>query len=247
MSAVTKQATVRVYQLKISLRDITPMIWRRLLVTSDTTIAQLHDMLQIAMGWEDVHLHQFRIHGRAYGIYRDGGMSFADNPHQALLADFKLRKAERFVYEYDMGDFWQHDIWIEQILPRDPRKHYPLCTDGHGNCPPEDCGGPRGFMRLMAERDSGMALLHMHADQALVAQRLLDWYDGGPRPAYDDAAFMDALERMRDWLDDAPIVFNRRTVNAALRTQRKERSCTSASTSSPSRTTAPSTTRRSPT
>jgi len=81
----------------------------------------------------------------------------------------------------------------------------------------------------MVERDSGMALLQALDDQALVAQRLLDWYDGGPRPTYDDTEFMAALDRMRDWLEDAPIPFNRRAVNAALRTQRKEPPCTSAS------------------
>lgn len=69
MSATTTPTTIRVYQLKVALRDISPLIWRRLLVTSNTTIAQLHDIVQIAMGWEDLHLHQFRIHGKAYGIY----------------------------------------------------------------------------------------------------------------------------------------------------------------------------------
>jgi Plasmid pRiA4b ORF-3-like protein len=229
MSAAKQQATVTVYQLKVALRAITPLIWRRLLVTSDTTIAQLHDIVQIAMGWEDLHLHQFRIHGKTYGIYRDGGISFADDPHQVILADFKLRTSERFVYEYDMGDCWQHDIRLEAALPFEPRKRYPVCTDGHGDCPPEDCGGPWGFMDLMAERDSGMALLEVCDDQAFVAQRVLDWYDGGPRPTYDDTEFMAALDRMRDWLDDAPIAFDRRAVNAALRKQRKEPPCTSAS------------------
>jgi len=225
MSAAKQQATVAVYQLKAALRDITPMIWRRLLVTSDTTIARLHDVLQIAMGWEDLHLQQFRIHGKAYGINRDGGIAFADNPHQVILADFTLRKAERFVYEYDMGDCWQHDFRIEAVLSFDPRKRYPVCTDGAGDRPPEDCGGPRGFMDLMAERDSGLALLEALGDQALVAQRLLDWYDGGPRPTYDDTEFMAASDRMHDWLDDAPIAFNRRAVNATLR---KSTRCTSA-------------------
>jgi len=247
MSAAKTQASVTVYQLKVSLRAITPMIWRRLLVTSDSTIAQLHAVLQIAMGWEDLHLHRFRIHGKTYGIYRVGGISFADDPHQVILADFKLRKGERFVYEYDMGDFWQHDIRLERVLPLDPRKRYPVCTAGDGDCPPEDCGGPWGYMELIAERDSGWALLQTLDDQALVAQRLLDWYDDGPRPTYDDTEYMDALERMRDWLADAPVPFNRRAVNAALRQQRKEWPCTSASTSSRSRTTAPSTARKSPT
>ncbi len=247
MSAAKKPETIKLYQLKAALRAITPLVWRRLRVTSDTTIAQLHAVLQIAMGWEDLHLHQFRIHGRAYGIYRDGGISFADDPHQIILADFKLHKSERFVYEYDMGDFWQHDIRLEQVLPLDPRKRYPVCTDGDGDCPPEDCGGPWGYRELMAARYSLLALLQMQDDQALIAQRLLDWYDGGARPTYDDTEYMDALERMRDWLQDAPVAFNRHAVNTALRAQRKEPPCTSASISSPSRTMARNTERRSPT
>jgi len=145
MNADKHQAPVTVYQLKVSLRDISPMIWRRLLVTKDTTIAQLHDILQTVMGWEDLHLHQFRVYGKAYGVYRDGGMSFADDPYQVTLATFKLRVGERFVYEYDMGDFWQHDIRIERVLPLDLRKAYPVCTGGAGDCPPEDCGGPWGY------------------------------------------------------------------------------------------------------
>jgi hypothetical protein len=229
MNAAKQQATVTVYQLKVSLRHISPLIWRRLLVTSDTTIAQLHAIVQIAMGWEDLHLHQFRIHGKTYGIYRVGGISFADNPHQVILADFKLRKGERFVYEYDMGNFWQHDLRLEQVLPLEPRKHYPVCAAGNGDCPPEDCSGPWGYRELMAERFSLLALLQLQVDQAVIAQRLLDWYEGELRPTYDDSAFMEALERLRDWLDDAPIPFERRAVNAALRAQRKESPCTSAS------------------
>jgi hypothetical protein len=229
MCAPKQQATIKGYQLRIVLRHITPMVWRRLLVTSDTTIAQLHTVLQTAMGWEDLHLHQFRIHGNAYGIYRTGGISFTDDPHQVILADFKLRKAERFVYEYDMGDFWQHDVRLEQVLPLDPHKKYPVCTAGNGDCPPEDCGGPWGYRELMAERESGWALLQVLDDQALIAQWLLDWWDGGPRPTYDDTEYMDTLERLRDWLADAPIPFNRRAVNAALRHQRKEWPCTSVS------------------
>ncbi len=156
MSADKKHALVTGYQRTVSLRDRSPMIWRRPLVTSDTTIAQLHDILQLAMGWDDVHRHRFRIHGKEYGMYRVGGMWFADDPHQVRLADFKLRASERFVYEYDMGDFWCHDIRLEGVFPRDPRKNYPVCIDGAGDCPPEDCGGPWGYGTLMDERSSLM-------------------------------------------------------------------------------------------
>ena len=227
--AAKASETVKVYQLKITLRHITPLIWRRVLVRSDTSIAQMHAIVQTVMGWEDLHLHQFIIHGKAYGIYRDCGISFADNPHQVRLRDFKLRKSERFVYEYDMGDWWLHDIRLEQVLPLEPRKQYPICIEGDGDCPPEDCGGPGGFMELMQERSSWSELAQMQEDMSLIAQRLLDFYHGGPRPTYEDDEFMEAMERLEAREEDAPIEFNRREVNVALRKIAKETPCTSAS------------------
>ena len=221
--------TVKVYQLKITLRHITPLIWRRVLVRSDTSIAQMHSIVQTVMGWEDLHLHLFHIHGRDYGIYRSGGISFADNPHQVCLRDFKLRKSERFVYEYDMGDWWLHDIRLEQVLPLEPKKQYPICIEGDGDCPPEDCGGPGGFMELLRERSSWSTLMQLKEDMALIAQRLLDFSQGGPRPTYEDDEFMEAMERLEAREEDAPIEFNRREVNATLRKIAKETPCTSAS------------------
>ncbi len=221
--------TVKVYQLKITLRYITPLIWRRVLVKSDTTIAQMHSIVQIVMGWEDLHLHLFHIHGKDYGIYRTGGILFADNPHQVRLRDFKLRKSERFVYEYDMGDWWLHDIRLEQVLPLEPTKQYPICIEGDGDCPPEDCGGPSGFMELLRERSSWSTLMQLKEDMALIAQRLLDFSHGGPRPNYEDDEFMEAMERLEAREEDAPIEFNRREVNVALRKIAKETPCTSAS------------------
>lgn len=230
--AVIAVSAIKVYQLKITLRHITPQIFRRVLVTSDTTIAQLHTILQTVMGWEDLHLHQFRIHGKTYGIYRAGGMSFADDPHQVTLRYFKLRKGEKFVYEYDMGDFWQHDIRLEQIVPIEPRKKYPDCIEGDGDCPSEDCGGPGGFMELQEERSSWWALSEYRSDILLVANRLLQVYDGGPQPTYEEEEFIEALDRMERRLDDAPIEFNRREVNVALQKigrTKKETKCTSES------------------
>lgn len=226
MSADKNQAPATMYQLKVSLRDISPMIWRRLLVTSSTTIAQLHHILQIAMGWEDLHLHQFRVYGKAYGISRDGGMLFADDPYQVTLADFKLRPRECFVYEYDMGDFWQHDIRIERVLPLDLHEAYPVCTGGAGDCPPEDCGGPSGYKEMLAERCSWDEMEQAREDLLLVAHRLLEFSEGGSRPTEDDSEFMDALERMHEWLEAVPSAFSRRAVNAALRMIRKELPCT---------------------
>ncbi len=217
MSTDQPQVSLQIYQLKVVLRDCSPMIWRRLLVTSDTSIAQLHTIIQIIMGWQDLHLHRFRIYAKEYGIAREGGMLFDDDPYQVVLSSFKLRAGERFEYEYDMGDFWQHDIRLERVLPLDPCKLYPVCVAGAGDCPPEDCGGPPGYEHLLEERYSWEATEQVREDVLLVAQRLLDFYDGGPRPTYEDFEFVDALERMREREANAPVAFKRRTVNAAIR------------------------------
>ena len=114
----------------------------------DSTIADLHYTLQIAMGWDDFHLHQFIIRGKRYGIGRVGGLSFTDNPYHVHLNDFRFRPKERFVYEYDFSDRWQHEIRVEKELPLDLEKTYPVCTGGGGAAPLEDCGGAWAFMAL---------------------------------------------------------------------------------------------------
>jgi hypothetical protein len=223
MTADPAQPAIRVYQLKIVLRDLSPLVWRRVLVTSETTIAALHAIVQAVMGWEDLHLHQFRIHGKAYGVYRGGGVTFADDPQQVRLSDFRLHKGERFRYDYDFGDYWQHDIRLEQVLPLEAQTPYPVCTAGHGACPPEDCGGPPGYMALLEEQSSWPAVLQAYDDVVLVAERVRTFLAGGPRPTDDDDDFIAALERMEDRLEDAPSAFSRRAVNAALRTMMEGR------------------------
>jgi hypothetical protein len=137
-----------VYQLRIRLDRISPLIWRRLLVTDATTIAELHATIQIAFGWSDSHLHQFVIHGKHYGIAYLGGVSFADNPDQVRLADFRLRRGERFTYEYNFYVPWRHEIRVEQIGTPVPGQHYPACVGGARAAPPEECGSPRNFLAL---------------------------------------------------------------------------------------------------
>ncbi len=137
-----------IYQLKVVLLGVSPMIWRRLLVCGDSTITDLHYILQITMGWSDDHLHRFRIHGKQYGIARLGGLSFSDNPDAVRLKDFRFRINECFRYEYDFHDNWQHQIRVEAISAPNPCRRYPVCINGRRACPPEDCGGPWAFMAL---------------------------------------------------------------------------------------------------
>lgn len=151
-----------IYQLRAVLCGISPLIWRRVLVRAESTVADLHEVLQVAFGWQDVHLNRFEIRGREYGVYRDGGLSFSTDARKVRLCDLNLRRLERFVYEYDFGDGWVHvNIRLEAMLALDPKKTYPTCTGGKCAGPPEDCGGPYGFMarrRRAASRKSRKGL-----------------------------------------------------------------------------------------
>lgn len=197
-------AALRVYQLRICLRKISPIIWRRLLVRSDSTIEDLHYTLQVAMGWTDSHLHCFRIHGKDYGVAHLGGISFADDPRQVRLADFGLRPREKFFYEYDFHDFWQHEIRVEQILELDSKRSYPVCIAGRRAAPPEDCGGPRAFFRRKQEVPGE---IHRSLHQ------MIEEIEDGDLEAIRE--LVESLEPLRPWLSLDK--FDRPSVNQRLR------------------------------
>ena len=79
-----------IYQLRMVLTGISPIIWRRLLVSSETTIAQLHQYIQVAFDWSGEHLPRFRVHGKEYGIADLGGMNVDDDPHPVPLSRFRF-------------------------------------------------------------------------------------------------------------------------------------------------------------
>jgi len=158
----------RVLSLHVWLKGLSPMIWRRLLVRDDSTLADLHYALQIAFVWDDSHLNHFHIHGRDYGVYHDGGIFYGAG--DARLSDFSFRKNEKFLYEYDLNVAWQHVIRIEEILPPDDRKTYPTCIAGQGKAPPEDCGGHKGLWDLQDKK----SLSYAFNLGAKVLKRILD-------------------------------------------------------------------------
>lgn len=147
MSSEENSVSEKIYQLKIHLVGVSPMIWRRLLVSDQTSIAQFHMMIQIAMGWENLHLHEFTIHGKDYGIYYPHGIYFSDNPFVVLLKDFQFRPKDKFVYKYDLTppEPWQVQIRVEKILDPEPDKTYPICVSGKHAAPPEDVYGLEEF------------------------------------------------------------------------------------------------------
>jgi hypothetical protein len=137
----------KVVSLKLTLRDTKPPVWRRLLVPSETTLADLHHAIQAAMGWEDYHLHTFNIAGRQYGDPRTVD-DVADETRVTLDGLIKSGVA-RFAYTYDFGDNWEHALVIEKSLPAVEALSRPICTAGKRKCPPEDCGGPWGYRELL--------------------------------------------------------------------------------------------------
>lgn len=197
---MTEETAPIVYQLRVYLRQISPMIWRRVWLRSDHTIADLHHTLQIVMGWSDYHLHQFMIRGKRYGISYRVGPSFKDRAQAVPLSRFQFRHRERFLYEYDFIDRWQHEIRVEKTCPFDSEKTYPVCIDGARATPPEDCGGPERFL----------ALQH-HYSEGYIAHRLLEMADEGGTVA----DYWEELQEFKYWL--AADQFDRRNVNRRLK------------------------------
>lgn len=139
----------RVFQLKVTLCRTKPPIWRRLEVPADTTLGRLHDVIQIAMGWFDCHLHQFVAKGVCYGVPDPEFGPELENEKKIRLDQVLRKPKDKLTYEYDFGDSWYHDIVLEKVLSASEEERYPLVTGGRGACPPEDCGGIGGFYRLL--------------------------------------------------------------------------------------------------
>jgi hypothetical protein len=130
-----------IYQLRVVPCGVSPLVWRRLLVASNTSLAELHEILQLAFDWSDDHLHRFLIQGTAYGLPRLGGITFRENARRVPLSRFRLHGGEHFRYEYDFTADWQLNLRLERALPFDPDRFLPPCIGGSRAAPPEGCAG----------------------------------------------------------------------------------------------------------
>ena len=139
----------RIIQFKISLAEIRPPIWRRVLVPDTMTLGDLHNVIQVAMGWWDSHMHEFEVNGVTYGSLDDESFYEVLDEWETPLSSLALREKQRIKYSYDFGDDWQHNVVVEKFLPVDASLNYPLCVAGKRACPPEDCGGPWGYAEFL--------------------------------------------------------------------------------------------------
>ncbi len=151
-SAPAAEASGQIYQIKVTLKNSKPSIWRRIQVRSDATLGELHAILQMAMGWTNSHLHQFIVGKRpnfvfigARGPYADDDMMDMMNEGEIVISQVLPAARTKMVYEYDFGDSWEHELVVEKIVQAEAGVHYPRCVAGENACPPEDVGGVWGY------------------------------------------------------------------------------------------------------
>jgi hypothetical protein len=202
-----------IYQLRLVLAGISPMIWRRLLVSGETTIAQLHQYIQVAFNWSGEHWHRFHIHGKDYGIAYLGGISFADDPHQLPLSRFRLHPRESFRYEYDFTANWRVDIRLEKILPQDQRV-LPVCTGGRAAAPGEVYAGAIVYLQRL-ERHRHEFPFEALSKMAAAIRRWLD-AGGGHQALGDVEELRQAAERVSEYQEFQPRRCDRREINRKL-------------------------------
>lgn len=138
-------------QFKVTLRHIQPPIWRRMVLSDNHALSHLHEVIQVAMGWHNCHLHSFQIGDVCYTSKDTSEMEDMDMEREdrIRLKELTVRPKQKFLYEYDFGDSWAHEIVVEKILPFDPQGQYPICLDGARAGPPEDCGGFPGYCDIL--------------------------------------------------------------------------------------------------
>lgn len=162
-----------IYQIKVTLLTIDPPIWRRILVSSSATLPDLHEILQLSMGWFDCHLHMF-TKGDAKYTPPDPEDDKYEEPtsidsRKVTLSEVLSKPGDQMEYLYDFGDSWDHEIILETVLPPTPGQRVPYCLAGARACPPEDCGSTPGYEELVeAMRDPN------HPER----ERFLEWLDG---------------------------------------------------------------------
>jgi Plasmid pRiA4b ORF-3-like protein len=206
-----------VYQFRVVVQGISLLIWRRLLIPSDTSLATLHATLQIVFAWSDTYLHSFHIHSKAYGSPRLGGPHVDVDARHVPLAALCLHRGECFSYVYNFIDHWVCDLRLEAMLPAEPRRRYPFCTGGKRAGPPEDCGGAWAYLQQVDQHHIPPEPM---ATIATALERLLkaDGQTTIHQVIGDHDTFREAVTQLDAYLQFRPEHFDRRQINAQLHT-----------------------------
>ena len=137
-----------IYELKITLEDVRPLVWRRFLADPLCTLPLLHLILQAVMGWKNRHLHCFESRGDQYATLSPDLPGGCKDERRYRLGSLVKTAGESFSYLYDFGDGWRHTVTLERNHQRSRSLVHPKCVAGENACPPEDTGGSPGYRRL---------------------------------------------------------------------------------------------------
>ena len=197
--------TIRVVLLKVS-----PLVARLISVPDDLSLEELHDVLQLVLGWSGQAFYNFRIHGQEIG---------RRHLRTHLLREFQLRRREKFLYTYDFLDLWEWEIRVLDIESGSTEAWRPHCLAGRAATPPEECGGPRGYMRILDQRKYYPPM----AEQELVEkalQRIAGVLpDRGHRDLLKellDQGLEKAVQRLKEYAQFQPDRFSLQEVNDRL-------------------------------
>ncbi|SNT31786.1 pRiA4b ORF-3-like protein [Asanoa hainanensis] len=179
--------TRQIFQLKVTLAEVLPEVWRRVELPGAYTLDRVHKVIQHAMGWQNYHLHSFEVDGVQYGDPDpDGELAVRDEIDVRL--DAVAHKGTRLLYTYDFGDWWEHDVLVEDAFVAEPDQRYPRCVAGERACPPEDVGGAFGYAEL---------LVALHEADHPQHDELRSWVGSGFAPdAFDPARATTLLRRL---------------------------------------------------
>jgi hypothetical protein len=191
----------RTFELRVTLLEISPEIWRRVRVPHDVRLDRLHDVLQVLFGWTNSHLHQFELFDRRGVVHTRVTMREPEDlesgfepeiktriEDECILGEFLAAPGDRLGYEYDFGDGWRHDVELVGVHPQAARLPHALCLDGARAGPPDDSGGPFGYeqmLRIVANRRH-----REHAD-------MKEWLGDHDAEAFDLAAINRRLARLK--------------------------------------------------
>lgn len=143
-------------ELEITLRHITPRIWRLFVVPGSIKLHKLHAVIQTVMGWTDSHLHSFRVGSHEYMQPDPGDPGWQETMSDTIihderkhkLGDLITTKGDKFSYTYDFGDDWEHEVKVKSVIASPEPLKFAFCVHGERACPPEDCGSFPGYEEL---------------------------------------------------------------------------------------------------
>ncbi len=139
----------QIFQFRLCLVEVRPPVWRRIQIPADCTLARLHKVVQALMDWQDYHLHEFTVAGRAYGVPDPEDERQVVDERTVQLRDLGLSIGDRLEYVYDLGDNWEHVLELEEQMPGVAGTIYPVCIGGERSAPPEDVGGVSGYEEFL--------------------------------------------------------------------------------------------------